>query len=77
MFDVYSLDTESEIVYVFMSIDLLAPDRRDRPGIVVQEAGEEDYCSTIFTDDGKYIGAKIYMRDHEGAVEFSAYVAED
>lgn len=77
VFDVYSLDSESEIVYVFMPIDLLALDRRDRPGIVVREAGEQDYCSTIFTDDGKYIGAKIYMRNHEGAVEFSAYVAED
>ncbi len=34
VFDVYSLDTESEIVYVFVPIDLLTPDRGDWPGIV-------------------------------------------
>ena len=55
-FDVYSLDTESEIVYVFVPIDLLTLDRGDRPGIVVQEAGEEEYTSAFFTDDGKYVG---------------------
>lgn len=72
--DVYSLNTESDIVFVFMPVEQLSLGRDDRPRIVVQEAGEEEYTSAFFTDDGKYVGVQIYMRDHEDAVEFAAYV---
>lgn len=72
--DVYSLDTESYIVFVFMPVEQLVLERNDRPRIVVQEAGEEEYTSTFFTDDGKYVGVEIYMGEHEDAVEFAAYV---
>ena len=72
--DVYSLNTESDIVFVFMPVEQLSLGRDDRPGIVVQEAGEEEYTSAFFTDDGKYVGVQIYTGDYEDAVEFAAYV---
>lgn len=78
VFDVYSLDTESDIVHVFVPIEELPKLGRDTPEFVVQEDGKEDYgVSAHLTDDGKYVGTTIYMRNHEGAVEFSVYVWED
>lgn len=78
VFDVYMLDTESDIVHVFVPVEALSGMGRKTTGFVVQEDGKEDYRgSARLTSDGKYAGTTIYMRDHEGAIEFSVYVMED
>lgn len=77
VFDVYTLETESDIVHVFVPMELLAEIGRKTPGLTGMTGEKVIHVSSDLTADGKYVGGIIYMRNYEGPVEFSVYVTTD
>jgi len=77
VFDVYALETESDIVHVFVPVEALSKTGRNTPGFVVMSGRKDINTVSDLTDDGKYVGATIYTRNYDGSVEFSVYVREE
>ncbi|MBQ9768400.1 MAG: hypothetical protein IJW37_09890 [Lachnospiraceae bacterium] len=77
VFDVYALETESDIVHVFVPIEALAEIGRKTPGFAAMTGTKEIHVSSDLTADGKYVGGTIYTRNYEGPIEFSVYVREE
>lgn len=77
VFDVYALETESDIVHVFVPTEALSETGRKTPGLVAVKGAKEIHVSSDLTVDGKYVGGTLYTRDYEGPIEFSVYVTAD
>ena len=77
VFDVYVLETESDIVHVFVPTEALSETGKKTPGLVTVKGAKEIHVSSDLTVDGKYVGGTLYTRDYEGPIEFSVYVTAD
>ena len=77
VFDVYALETESDIVHVFVPTEALSETGRKTPGLATAKGAKEIHVSSDLTVDGKYVGGPLYTRDYEGSIEFSVYVTTD
>ncbi len=74
VFDVYALETESDIVHVFVPTEALSETGKKTPGLVAVKGTKEIHVSSDLTVDGKYVGGTLYTRDYEGPIEFSVYM---
>lgn len=77
VFDVYALNTDTDKVHVYVPAEALSEQGRKTPEFVIMKGGGKEYWVSDPTSDGKYVGTTFYMRNYEGACEFSVLVREE
>ena len=77
VFDVYALKTDADKVHVYVPAEALSEQGKKTPEFVIMKGFGKEYWASDPTSDGKYVGTTFYMRQYEGACEFSVYVREE
>lgn len=77
VFDVYALETDADKVHVYVPAEALSEPGKKTPEFVIMKGFGKEYWRSDPTSDGKYVGTTFYMRNYEGACEFSMLVREE